>query len=189
MARYHVRPLARSDFDAIMELERTVFGARGEELLGPFYVRLCCDFYGDCCFVAEVEGRVVGYLLAFLRDRTAYCTTLGVVPEFQGTRVTWELVSAFFQRIVDAVDLLWFTVEASNTAARKLHAMLGAREVEVRPDFYGPGVERIISQIDRQTFERMRPRYERLGLLPRSARRSAEHPVFDAHERQEPRVA
>jgi hypothetical protein len=45
--------------------------------------------------------------------------------------------------------------------------MLGAVEVDRRRDYYGPGDERIVSRIDRATIERMRPKYERLGFLPR----------------------
>lgn len=162
---YQVRTLESGDFSAIMRLDQEIFGARCEPLLGPHYVRLCCDFFDDHCFLALDGDQPVGYLLSFVREREAYCTTLAVVARVQGGRVALLLIRAFVPKIIHEIDRCWFTVEADNTAARALHSALGARELGVHHDFFGTGKERIVSCIEADAVARLRRRYERLGLL------------------------
>ncbi|MCC7070876.1 MAG: GNAT family N-acetyltransferase [Deltaproteobacteria bacterium] len=180
MARYQVRSLVPGDFAELMELEQLVFGDEGEPVLGPYYVRLCCEMFADTCFVARCDGRIVGYLLSFVRERQAYCTTLAIHPDFQGTRVLLRLLQAFVGSILDRVDGCWFTVKPDNTEARSLHAMLGAVEIGKRIDFYGPGDQRIVSRIDRSAVRSLATRYARLRLIrnDRTATGEPERPAI-----------
>ena len=166
MSRYTIRPLTSDDFAALATLETDVFGAMGEAVLCPHYLRVCTELFRESCFIAFDGDKPVGYLLSFIKDREACCTTLAVIPEYQRKRVTVELIGRFVRHIIDRVDLCWFTVKEDNAPARAMHAMLGAVEVDRRRDYYGPGDERIVSKIDRATFERMRTKYERLGFVP-----------------------
>jgi len=168
MKHFTIRTLTTDDFAALASLEKDVFGAMGEEVLCPHYLRLCTEIFNKSCFIAFDEGRPVGYLLSFTRGREVFCTTLAVIPEYQKSRATMQLIGAFVTSIIDYVDACWFTVKEDNAPARALHRMLGATEVDRRVDFYGPGDERLVSMIDRATFERMRSKYERLGFVPRS---------------------
>jgi ribosomal protein S18 acetylase RimI-like enzyme len=132
-------------------------------------VRLCCEFFCSTCFVAEHAGAIVGYALAFVQDRDAYCTTLAVLPRYQRTRVLHLLLGSLARTLAARADSCWFTVRRDNHAARLLHAGLGAREITVRSDFYGPGDDRIVSRIDREAFERLHRRYTRLGVADAAA--------------------
>jgi ribosomal protein S18 acetylase RimI-like enzyme len=173
MNRYTIRTLVTDDFAALAILENEVFAAMGEDVLCPHYLRLCTEIFFESCFLALDGERPVGYLLSFVRGREAFCTTLAVIPDYQRTRVTVQLIGAFVRHIIDRVDACWFTVKEDNAPARALHRMLGATEVGRRIDYYGPGDERLVSKIDRATFERMRDKYERLGLIPPRAAEAA----------------
>jgi ribosomal protein S18 acetylase RimI-like enzyme len=154
----------RDDFGPLMRLEEEIFGGAGESVLGPYYVRLCCEFFPATCFVAEHDEEIVGYVLCFVQDREAYCTTLAVLPRYQRSRVTHLLLGTLARTLAARVDSCWFTARSDNHAARLLHAGLGAREADVRKDCDGPGDDRIVSCIERSALHGLRRRYERLGV-------------------------
>ena len=172
MTQYTIRTLCSDDFDAIANLERDIFGEADEKLLCPYYIRLCCEFFSKSCFLALDGEKTIGYLLSFSKQQKngseVYCTTLAIRPEYQRTRAIIQILRAFLESFPSDIQECWFTVDEENKSARALHRMLGATEMGVRKDFYGSGDDRIMSRITRDQFEMLRPKYERLGLIPKS---------------------
>jgi ribosomal protein S18 acetylase RimI-like enzyme len=162
---YEVRALEKGDFPVLMALEDEIFGAEGEAVLGPYYIRLCCEFFGDTCLVGLAGDRIVAYALCFVHDREAYCTTLAVHPQYQRSRLVYQLLRQLVIALERRVDSCWFTVKRSNHAALALHQGLGAHLEDVRSDFYGPGDERLVLRIDREGIARQSRRYRRLGVI------------------------
>src|SRR2546427_12435762 len=90
MGRWEIRPLRSEDFAPLMRLEGDGFGANGEKTLGPYYVRLCCEFFTDTCFIAFVEGEPAGDVRCFVRGREAYPPTLAGTARLQRPIPLWE---------------------------------------------------------------------------------------------------
>jgi [ribosomal protein S18]-alanine N-acetyltransferase len=84
--------------------------------------------------VAEVEGRVVGFLAGrAIDDSEAELLNLAVAPDFRRKGIARALVQAFARTQKGAIFL---EVRESNQAARNLYKSLGFQEVGVRSRYY-----------------------------------------------------
>ncbi len=164
--RYTVRALRSEDYAHLEALERALWGEDPIGTLGPYYLRLCTEFYGDWCFLAFDGERPVGYVLNFPKGKVAYCATLAVLPAYQKTKVNYLLIRAMVRKLLDeGMEACRFCVEPDNHAARSVHESLGARVVAEVRDYYRPGDVRLWSEIGQRDLEALRDRYTRLKLV------------------------
>ena len=89
------------------------------------------------CLVCEVDGEVVGYLVARLRDGAWYLNNLLVDPRHRRGGVATDLVGAYLEgsRLVPSRGHS-LEVRVSNAAAIGLYRGLGFRIARLRPAFY-----------------------------------------------------
>jgi len=142
-----MRPLASSDFDRVLELERELFGPGAwtygmlaDELagLGRWYV------------VAEPDGidalrygfgarPVIGYAGLWFDGDVAQVMTLGTAREYQGRGVGRALLQALVDRSrqLRATSLL-LEVATDNEHALALYASFGFERLGIRKRYYQP---------------------------------------------------
>jgi ribosomal protein S18 acetylase RimI-like enzyme len=165
-SRYSVRALESADFWHLKRLETEIWGEDATGQLCPYYLRLCTEMYPEWCFIAFDGERPVGYVLNFPKEKTAYCATLAVHPEYQKGRVNYLLIRAMVKKLIDAeMEQCRFLVEPDNDDARSVHVALGARVIAEVQDYYQKGDTRLWSVIDKADLEKVRARYTRLKLV------------------------
>lgn len=86
------------------------------------------------CFVAELEGRVAGYIVfqRISEDETEILN-LAVDPEYRRRGVASALLRAVIER---SRGRLWLEVRVSNAAARRLYRKFGFVETGIRQNYY-----------------------------------------------------
>ncbi len=165
-SRYSVRALESADFWHLKRLETEIWGEDATGQLCPYYLRLCTEMYPEWCFIAFDGERPVGYVLNFPKEKTAYCATLAVHPDYQKGRVNYLLIRAMVKKLIDAeMEQCRFLVEPDNDDARSVHVALGARVIAEVQDYYQKGDTRLWSVIDKEDLEKVRARYTRLKLV------------------------
>jgi ribosomal protein S18 acetylase RimI-like enzyme len=96
-----IRELGIKDVEAISE----IYGGIIQEPVKPDFKQLIqrhAESKDDLCFVAEVDGKVVGFMVSYILtlgfgiEKSAWIATLGVAPEYMGQGVGKQLGEKLF---------------------------------------------------------------------------------------------
>lgn len=133
-----LRPAGAHDLPALIRIERQCFphAPWSEDELGA-----------DECTVAEIEGRVVGFLISRQTFPAAQgelaereILNVAVSPDSRRRGVAMALIQNELQRRA----IYFLEVRESNVAGRALYRKLGFEEVGHRPEYYDSPVETAI---------------------------------------------
>jgi ribosomal protein S18 acetylase RimI-like enzyme len=125
-------------------------GAKERALLLP---RLYFQHFTTTSYLVEGDGgQMAAFLVGFLSQtdaETAYVHFVGVDPALHGQGIGRALYRAFFalarshgRRYVHCIT------SPGNTASQAFHARLGFTTSAVKPDYDGPGLDRVAFTID-----------------------------------------
>jgi ribosomal-protein-alanine N-acetyltransferase len=97
--------------------------------------------YPDAFLVAEVDGKVVGYVIAAIRwEKTGHILAIAVDPSHQRRRIGSVLMLNVINRLRDkGAKCVRLEVRKSNVTAQQFYLKLGFRPREEIPYYYEDG--------------------------------------------------
>ena len=127
-----LRPMRISDLSGVMRVELAAYEFPWTEGIFRDCLRV-----GYCCWVGELDGKLVGHAVMSVAAGEAHILNLCVDPVWQGHGLGRRML----RRLVHVArthgaDTAYLEVRVSNTAARGLYESAGFSEVGVRQGYY-----------------------------------------------------
>ncbi|MCN9239542.1 GNAT family N-acetyltransferase [Streptomyces sp. RY43-2] len=140
-----MRGVTEADLPELVRVDREAFP---EEPYPYFVLRQLFDLHGDSLLVLDDGERLHGYVL-FVTTSDGYrswIASLGVTRDQRGRGLGRRLMLEVLRRLrAERVREARLTVEPTNAAAITLYRSLGfSCDEGVRPDYFGPGEDRLI---------------------------------------------
>lgn len=133
---------------AVYDLELKLFA--GEEWsLSQFREELAEVPTTRLYWVALDDNRVIGYFGILLLDDFADIATLAVDTEYRHRGIGSRMVREMLQSALDrGARRMLLEVRTSNADAIRLYERFGFERIAERPNYYGPGLDAYVMQLD-----------------------------------------
>ena len=129
-----IRRMALDDLPAVIELDKLSFSLPWPERSFRFELT---ENTASRCWVAELDGRIVGMIVAWLLVDEAHIATLATHPGFRRQGVARNLLTyALRYMSKEGAVTSFLEVRESNTAAQEMYHQFGYEEVGRRKRYY-----------------------------------------------------
>ncbi|ASJ02160.1 ribosomal-protein-alanine N-acetyltransferase RimI [Thermococcus profundus] len=137
LAMVGIRPARLFDIPEVMRIERASF--REQYPRGIFLTFL--ENNPDTFLVAEYNGRIIGYVMGYLRpDLEGHIMSIAVDPEYRGNGIGSALLREVIERLINrGARYIGLEVRVSNEKAIKLYERFGFRKVKRVIGYYSDG--------------------------------------------------
>ena len=129
-----IRKMTLDDLPTVVELDKISFSLPWPERSFRYEVT---DNPASRCWVAEVDGRVVGILVAWLLVDEVHIATIAIHPEFRRQGIGRRLLSHTLRRALDdGARSSFLEVRESNLAAQEMYRQFGYEATGRRKRYY-----------------------------------------------------
>jgi [ribosomal protein S18]-alanine N-acetyltransferase len=143
----HIRDAIAGDLAEILAIERVAFPTPWS--LKSFERELTLPFSRIAIASLPDSGRAIGFLCRWLVADECHILNIAVLPEYRRHGVGIHLMSsAIAEARAKRAQTVTLEVRRANVAARRLYRKLGFEERRLRRNYYGPGEDAIVMELD-----------------------------------------
>ncbi|MCI0556619.1 MAG: ribosomal protein S18-alanine N-acetyltransferase [Anaerolineae bacterium] len=129
-----IRKMTMDDIEQVIAIDRVSFSLPWPERSFRFELT---DNPASRCWVAEVDGKLVGLIVAWLIVDEVHVATLATHPDFRRQGIAKKLLSHALRDLSnEGAQSSFLEVRASNVAAQEMYRKFGYEESGVRPRYY-----------------------------------------------------
>jgi len=129
-----IRKMTLDDIEHVIAIDRVSFSLPWPERSFRFELT---DNPASRCWVAEVDGKIVGMIVAWLIVDEVHVATIATHPDFRRQGIAKNLLSHALQHLsTEGAQSSFLEVRASNLAAQELYRKFGFEESGVRRRYY-----------------------------------------------------
>jgi ribosomal-protein-alanine N-acetyltransferase len=152
--KFAIRRMTIDDVTAVVELDQKSFSLPWPERSFRFELT---DNPASRCWVAEVDGKIVGMIVVWLLVNEAHIATIATHPDFRRKGIAKRLLSHALRHLMDeGARSSFLEVRESNLAAQDMYRKFGYEETGRRRRYYKDNDEdAILMNLDSLNVERL----------------------------------
>ncbi|WP_062197240.1 ribosomal protein S18-alanine N-acetyltransferase [Massilibacterium senegalense] len=134
MERINIRLMEEQDIPAILQVEHASFSIPWTE--EAFFNELQKNKFA-VYLVIEIEGKVIGYVGAWIIIDEAHITNIAILPDYRGKRLGEKLLAEMIKTAIQlGVKTMTLEVRISNEVAKQLYRKFGFKDGGIRKGYY-----------------------------------------------------
>ncbi|MEM4311245.1 MAG: ribosomal protein S18-alanine N-acetyltransferase [Nitrososphaerales archaeon] len=131
----HIREFKLSDLSQLIKIERECF----KDPYDRFTFFILHELYPRGFLVAELNGRVIGYVSLLKFRKKASIISMAVLKEFRRKGIGEKMLTQAIEKVKGKVKEISLEVRVSNYPAINLYKKMGFKEIKVIKSYYLDG--------------------------------------------------